>query len=273
MKFAGVATGVVVRRPFERVRRRSRVVRERRVASDAEVVLDAAFGRQAVVVPADRVEDLEPAHPLEPGDEVGVRVGHHVADVQRAARRRRRRVDRVDLLAGLRPVEAVGAVGLPPLAPLRLEPVERSASRARSCARVYGKVRAGPADSARARAPRLRRGTCCELRRSGIRTRRGSARPADRRSVGPVPSAAPSARTAAGSVPAAVRRSLAEDVRRRPGTQARHHPVRRRDRLDGARRAARSRAAARGPRRLLRRRCARRSRPRAARSRSSSATR
>jgi hypothetical protein len=58
------------------------VVGEPRVAPDAEVVLHPAFGRQAVVVPAHRVEDLPTAHPLEAGHRVGVGVGEHVADVQ-----------------------------------------------------------------------------------------------------------------------------------------------------------------------------------------------
>ena len=61
------------------------VVRRRRVAAHAEVVLDAALGRQAVVVPAHRVEDLLAAHALEAGDDVGVGVAEHVADVQRPA--------------------------------------------------------------------------------------------------------------------------------------------------------------------------------------------
>ncbi len=101
------------------------VVGQRRVAAHAEVVLHPALGRQAVVVPAHRVEHLEAAHPLEPRDQVGVRVGEDVADVQRPRHRRGRRVDRVDLLAGLRPVEGVGVVVLPALRPGGLEPFQR----------------------------------------------------------------------------------------------------------------------------------------------------
>ena len=41
-------------------------------------VLHPALGGQAVVVPADRVEDLAAAHPLEPGDGVGVGVREDV---------------------------------------------------------------------------------------------------------------------------------------------------------------------------------------------------
>ena len=78
-----------------------RIVRQRRIAADAEVVLHAALGRQAVVVPSHRIEHGLAAHPLEARDDVGVGVGEDVADVQRAADRRRRRVDRVDL--GARP--------------------------------------------------------------------------------------------------------------------------------------------------------------------------
>ena len=64
-----------------------RVVVQRRFAAHAEVVLDAAFGRQAVVVPAHRVEDLEPAHALVARDAVGVGVAEDVTDVQRSADR------------------------------------------------------------------------------------------------------------------------------------------------------------------------------------------
>ena len=69
------------------------------VAAHAVVVLHAALGGQAVVVPAHRVEHLEAGHPLVAGDAVGLGVGEDVADVQRAAGGRRRGVDRVDLLA------------------------------------------------------------------------------------------------------------------------------------------------------------------------------
>ena len=85
------------------------VVGQRRVAADAEVVLDPPLGGQPVVVPPHRVEDLEAPHALVAGDRIGVGVGEHVADVQRPADRRRRGVDGVDLVAGRGPVEAVGA--------------------------------------------------------------------------------------------------------------------------------------------------------------------
>ena len=121
------------------------VVRQRRVAAHAVVVLHAALGGQAVVVPAHRVEDLAAAHALEPGDDVGVRVGEHVADVQRAGHRRRRRVDRVDLLAGGRAVERVQVLRGPRLVPAGLDTVERDPvrylPRARGGQGCVGRVR------------------------------------------------------------------------------------------------------------------------------------
>ena len=111
--------------PASRRRGERRVVGQRRVAADAVVVLHPTLGRQPVVVPPHRVEHLAAAHPLVARDQVGVRVGEHVPDVQRPADRRRRRVDRVDLLARLGAVEAVGAVVLPYRHPALLEAVER----------------------------------------------------------------------------------------------------------------------------------------------------
>ncbi len=76
------------------------VVGDRRVAADAEEVLHPALGGQAVVVPADRVEDRLAPHPLVAGDQVLLRVGADAPEVQRAGGGRRRRVDRVDLARG-----------------------------------------------------------------------------------------------------------------------------------------------------------------------------
>ncbi len=120
--------GALVVAALER-RGESRVVGEGRVAADSVVVLHAAFGRQAVVVPAHRVEDVLAAHAVIAGDDVGVRVAEHVADVQRARRGRRGSVDGVDALTvgrgeGVRAVEEVRTVGLPAAAPLRFEPFE-----------------------------------------------------------------------------------------------------------------------------------------------------
>ncbi len=80
--------------------------RRPRVAADVEVVLDAALGREPVVVPPHRVEDVLSAHAPEARDDVGVRVAEDVADVQRARDGRRRRVDDEGLVA--RPGRVVG---------------------------------------------------------------------------------------------------------------------------------------------------------------------
>ena len=101
-----------------------RLVGQRRVAADPEVLLDPALGRQAVVVPAHRVEHRPAAHALEPGDHVGLGVGEGVAEVQRAADRGRQGVDREHLDPGAGAVEAVDAAARPPVGPLALEPVE-----------------------------------------------------------------------------------------------------------------------------------------------------
>ena len=100
------------------------LVGQRGVAAHAVVVLDAALGGQAVVVPAHGVEHLTPAHALEAGDDVGVRVGEDVTDVEGAGHGGRRGVDRVDLLAAGGAVEGVGATVGPDPVPLRLEAVE-----------------------------------------------------------------------------------------------------------------------------------------------------
>jgi len=100
------------------------IERDRGVARDPVVVLDPALGGQAVVVPAHRVEDVAAAHPLVPGDRVGVGVAEDVADVERARRGRRRRVDRVDVGPVAVAGEPVHAVGLPPLDPAALDAVE-----------------------------------------------------------------------------------------------------------------------------------------------------
>ena len=84
------------------------VVRGGRVAAHTVVVLHAALGGQAVVVPAHRVEHILAGHSLVAGQDVGLGVGEHVADVQRTRRRGRGSVDRVHLLPrGVR-VELIG---------------------------------------------------------------------------------------------------------------------------------------------------------------------
>jgi len=111
-------------RGFER-----RVVGERGVAAHAEVVLHAPLGGQAVVVPAHRVEHRPPAHPLVARDDVGVRVGEHVPDVQRPAHRGGRGVDREHRIARCRAVEPVYAQLVPSAGPSRLEAVDRGPLR------------------------------------------------------------------------------------------------------------------------------------------------
>ncbi len=71
------------------------LVRGVRLAAHVVVVLDAALRGQAVVVPAHRVEDVSPAHPLVAGEDVGLRVAEHVPHVERARDGGRRRVDDV----------------------------------------------------------------------------------------------------------------------------------------------------------------------------------
>ncbi len=137
-----LAVGTLVRRA------ELRVVVQGRVAADPVVVLHAALGRQAVVVPPDRVEHLVARHPLVAGDAVGLRVAEHVADVQRARRGGRGRVDRPDLLArqlhrpGL--VEAVGPLVTPYLRPLVLQAVERRLVRDVGAGRVGRHTRDHP---------------------------------------------------------------------------------------------------------------------------------
>ena len=96
-----------------------RLVRHVRLALHVEVVLDPALGRQAVVVPAHRVEHVLPAHAVVAREHVRLRVAEHVPDVQRAGNGRRRRVDDVRL-ARPRLVEAVDPPLLPDPVPLVL---------------------------------------------------------------------------------------------------------------------------------------------------------
>src|SRR5204862_305423 len=72
-----------------------RVVGQRRIAADLEEVLHPALGGQAVVVPAHRVDHRLAAHPLEPRDQVGVRVREEAAQVQGPGYGGRRGGDRV----------------------------------------------------------------------------------------------------------------------------------------------------------------------------------
>ena len=100
------------------------VVRQARVAANTVIVLDSPLSRQSVVVPAHRVEHLEPAHPLVAGDAVGMRVREHVADMQGAAHRRRGSVDREHGVARSGSVESIDALRFPGGGPPRLDTVE-----------------------------------------------------------------------------------------------------------------------------------------------------
>ena len=93
------------------------IVGHGRIASHAVVVLNPALGRQAVVIPTHRVEDLEAPHPFESSERIGLHVPKDRAHVQRPADGGRRRVDRVDLRALVAAVEPVGAVLFPALVP------------------------------------------------------------------------------------------------------------------------------------------------------------
>src|SRR5690606_7182440 len=123
-------------------RREAGVVGEAGVTAHAVVVLHPALGGQAVVVPADRVEDVLAGHPLVAGQAVRLRVAEHVPDVQAAARRRGRGVDGEDLLARSRqrrlPVEGVGVLLTPYARPLLLQAVHRRLVRQGHRAEVGG---------------------------------------------------------------------------------------------------------------------------------------
>ena len=100
-----------------------RVVRQRHVHAHAIVVLHAALGRQAVVIPTHRVEHVVAAHALVARNHIGVRVREHVTHVQRTGDGGRRGVDGVDGLAVAGVAEFVGAVFIPDGAPLVLKSV------------------------------------------------------------------------------------------------------------------------------------------------------
>ena len=124
---------------FER-RLEIRIVLQGRVHAHAVIVLHAALGRQAVVVPTHRVEDVKALHALETGDDIGVRVGEHVADMQMPGHGGRRGVDRIDGLAVAGVAEFVDAGFIPRLAPLVFEPVDAHLVRQRGQVRGDGIV-------------------------------------------------------------------------------------------------------------------------------------
>ncbi len=107
--------------------REVRVVGERGIAAHPVVVLGAALGGQAIVVPAQRVEAVLAAHALVAHDHVGLRVAEDVADVQRARGRGRRGVDAEHLVTGGVLVEGVELLLAPYAVPLLLEALEGGA--------------------------------------------------------------------------------------------------------------------------------------------------
>ena len=98
-----------------------RIVRQRRIAPDAVVVLHAALGWQPVVIPPHRIEDRLAAHPLKTRDDIGVRVREDMAHVERSADGGRRRVDGKDLSAPAPALEAIDALFFPAGHPLGFE--------------------------------------------------------------------------------------------------------------------------------------------------------
>ena len=205
------------------------------VAAHAEVVLHAALGGQAVVVPPHRIEDLEAAHALEPRHEVGVRVAH---------RRGRRAASRSRWAAACR---------------------SRRTGRGSSCGRT-GRCRRPP--TIRPTWPPVRRATACRARSwrqstepsltrwppwiaprphaDSAKRRRGAVLPdmRDGPAAGDAPPVGRGCATTIASAPTCG--TPVEETARPPvPNEARHGPVRRRHRVDHAGRAAGSRAAAR----------------------------
>ena len=107
------------------------------VAENAVVVLNAAFGGQTVVVPAEGVEHVLAGHALVACNDVGLGVGEHVTHVQGAGCGRRRGVDGVDLLASGVLVECVGLLIGPALRKLLFEAFEGGAV---GNVNLYGRV-------------------------------------------------------------------------------------------------------------------------------------
>ena len=84
-----------------------------RFCTDAEVVLDAALGRETVVVPSHRVDDVPAGHAPVSCDDVLMGVGEDVAGMEGTAGGRRRRVDDEALFAGCGFVVLRDAEGVP----------------------------------------------------------------------------------------------------------------------------------------------------------------
>ena len=90
-----------------------RVIGNFRVAGDVIVVLNAAFGREAVVIPAYRVEYRFSLHALVSGDDVGLGVAEDVSDMQRTGNGRRRCINHKAVVPALGRIVFVNFVGAP----------------------------------------------------------------------------------------------------------------------------------------------------------------
>ena len=122
---------------FER-RHEIRIVLEGGVHTHAVIVLHTAFGWQAVVVPAHRVEHVVAVHALESRDHIGMRVREHVAHVQVAGNGGRRGVDGIHGLAVAGALELVDFAFVPDFAPLVFETVHADLVGQRREVRVDG---------------------------------------------------------------------------------------------------------------------------------------
>jgi len=108
-----------------------------------EIILNAAFGRKPVVIPAHGIENIHATHSLIANDDIRLCIGEHVSDMQRSRGGRRRRVDDECFFARPRSVVVVHTVTLPDRIPSRLDltgvEMLRQARRIdRSCARPRG---------------------------------------------------------------------------------------------------------------------------------------
>src|SRR5699024_7576587 len=110
--------------------REVRVVGQRGIAAHPVIVLGAALGGQAVVVPAQRVEAVHAPHALVAHDHVGLRVAEDVTDVQGAGGGGRRGVHAEDLVTGGLRVEGVQLLRTPYAVPLLLQ--DRKSTRLNS---------------------------------------------------------------------------------------------------------------------------------------------
>ena len=126
-------------RTLER-RHEIRIVLQGRIHAHAVIVLHTAFGRQAVVVPAHRVEHVVAVHALETCDHIGVRVGEHVADVQVARNGGRRGIDGINGLTVAGALELVDSALVPDSAPLVFETVHADLVGQRREVRVDGVI-------------------------------------------------------------------------------------------------------------------------------------